>query len=176
MIELLLAIGIGSIVLASAAGLYLMGAGAYRKSAVERELAQNGRVAAERITREIRKTTEIAAALPENESEKISEIMFRDSEETEIKYIRYYLEGTMLRRQKKFYYFSSDPNKICVTWNSIGALGESPAIEIEGDEIAAENFLNIGFFGNSLVKMRFVLSKAGISFNLATAALGRNIN
>lgn len=176
-VEFLMAVGIASVVLASAAGLYLLGMNANKKSRMERELAQNGRVAIERITREIRQTSEIATLLPEQESDNpCSEILFRDGQSEEINYIRYYLEGDKLRRQEGFYYFSFDENKTHITWNSLGPGGESSQWEIERDEIAAENFLRVSFFGSPLVKMRFLLAKAEFKLNFASAVLGRNIN
>lgn len=177
LIELLLSIGIALVVLSSASALYLMGLRAYRKAAIDRELSQNGRISVERISREIRQTGEIATIMPETEDSNLSgEIMFRNGCEGEIKYIRYYLDGDKMRRQERFYYFSGDADKNHITWNSAGSGGESPVWEIITDEIVAENFSSIGFFGNSLVKMRFLLSKSDSILNMASAVLGRNIN
>lgn len=178
-IELLLAIGISSVILSSAAGLYLMGLNSFRKSAVERELIQNGRVAIERLSREIRQTGELAVSLPESESEALSEIIFRDGHDTsEINYVRYYLDGGDLYREFGYYYFSSDSEKNHVTYNSVDIGGSAPVWNVEDgqNQVVAENFSQIKFFGSPLVKIRMELSKAGTSLNLASAALGRNIN
>jgi len=177
LIELLLSIGIAAIVLSCASGLYLMGVNAYKKASIDRELAQNGRILADRISREIRQTSEIATDMPETEEDLSKEIMFRDGSDAEsINYVRYYLDGSNVRRQVRFYYFSADADKKHVTWNSSDAGGESPVWDVESDDIVAENFSSIGFFGNPLIRMRFLLSKSGASLNIASAALGRNIN
>lgn len=177
MVELLLAVGIGAAVLASASGLYLTGANVCRKAAAERELSRNGRAAIERITREIRQAEEIAMVISQQEEESSSEIMLRSGQdENALAYVRYYLEGIDLRRQEGFYYFESDPEKTPVPWNAAGHSGENPLWEINEDEIAAENFSKIEFFGNPLVRMRFSLRKAGVEINLASAALSRNMD
>lgn len=178
LIETLLAIGIASVILASSAGLYLMAVKASKKSRIEQELAQNGRIAAEKITREIRQTSEIASILPEIEPAiPYEELIIRDAlQSEEINYIKYYLDSGKLRRQEGFYYFSFDENKNHVAFNISGPSGETPLWNILNDEIAAENFIKISFFGYPLVKMRFTLSKAEFSVNFASAVLGRNIN
>lgn len=180
LIETIIAMGISTIIIASAAGLYLAGSNAYKRGSIERELVQNGFVAIDRISREIRQASGMATVLPEDESgEPAQEIMFRDGHnQTGIQYIRYYLSGSNLYREVRFYYFSSDYAKTHVTWDSIGVLEEKPVWENpeDGVQMVAENFSSLEFFGSPLIKMRFLLSKSNLTLNLASAVWGRNIN
>lgn len=178
LVETILAISIGIMIVLSASGLYAAGSSAYKAGNVEKELVQNGRVALDRISRDIRQTGDIASALPKSEADiPSSEIMFRDGHDPEnIRYIRYYLDGSDMRREIRFYYFDSDQKKTHVTWNSAGMSGESPVWEEEENSIIAENFSKLEFFGSPLVNIRLYLFKAGLPFNLASAVLGRNIN
>lgn len=180
LIELIIAMGISIIIIASASGLYLAGTNAYKRGSIERELVQNGTVAIDRISREIRQANGIATVLPEDESgNQAGEIMFRDGHSQDgIQYIRYYLSGSNLYREVRFYYFSFDYAKTHVTWDSSGPSGEKTVWENpeNGVQVVAENFSSLEFFGSPLVKMRFLLSKSNLTLNLASAVWGRNIN
>ncbi|TRZ77655.1 hypothetical protein D4R87_02310 [bacterium] len=178
MMETLLAVGIGTTIIAVAGSVYFMGVTTYRRKSLSAELVQNGRVAIDRMSREIRQTSEIAVDLPEEEIESLpSEIIFRNGHDAEeINYIKYYTDNGNLNREERFYYFSSDPDKTRVVCGAIGDSGEIPVWEVVKDQVIAENISNLGFFGGPLVHMNLILSKLDLNLYLATAVLGRDID
>ena len=177
MMETLLAVGIGTTVIAVAGSIYFMGVKTYRMKNLSAELVQNGRIAIDRMSREIRQTSEIAVTLPADEEESLpDEIIFRNGQTEDISYLRYYLNDGNLKREERFYYFESDPEKSHVICGAIGESGESPKWDTVKDQIVAENLSNLGFFGEPLVHIRLVLSKLNVNLYLATAVLGRGID
>jgi len=178
MMETLLSIGIGTTIIVVAGSMYFMGVKTYRRKSLSAELVQNGRVAIDRMSREIRQTSEIAVELPEEETEDLpEEIIFRDGhDEEDINYIRYYLDNGNLNREERFYYLESDPEKNHVVCGTIGDGGEVPIRITLKDQVVAENISSLGFFGEPLVHMRLILSKLDVNLYLATAVLGRGID
>jgi len=177
MMETLLAVGIGATIIAVAGSIYFMGVKTYRIKNLSAELVQNGRIAMDRMSREIRQTSEIAVTLPAEEEESLpDEIIFRDGHAEDIDYIRYYLNNGDLKREERFYYFESDAEKNHVICGAIGESGESPIWDTVKDQVIAENLSNLGFFGEPLVHIRLILSKLDVNLHLATAVLGRGID
>ena len=72
------------------------------------EISQNGRVFFDRLSRELRQTPEIVTGLPATKDvigfPPAEEIEFQDGHDIEtIEYIRYYLDGNLVKRQRKKY-------------------------------------------------------------------------
>ncbi len=178
MMETLLAVGIGTTIIVVAGSIYFMGVKTYRRKSLSAELVQNGRVAIDRMSREIRQTSEIAVELPEEEIDDLpTEILFRNGHDAEeINYVKYYMSNGNLNREERFYYFESDPEKTHVVCGAIGEGGELPVWGVVKDQVIAENISDLGFFGGHLVHMKLMLSKLDLNLYLATAVLGRGID
>jgi len=76
--ELLLIISFILIITSAISGINFLSQRAYRAGEVITEINQNGRVILERMTREIRQTTEVVTELPEDEVDPSEEILFQD--------------------------------------------------------------------------------------------------
>src|SRR5258708_6585507 len=95
LIELLVAVLVSSLLISATISIY----GLYRKSMLRDQSRadndQNGRVALDRMAREIRQANALVTALP------ASEIEFEDGHAGDLSYHRYYLSGTALELDTK---------------------------------------------------------------------------
>lgn len=167
LIEILIVAGLVVIILTAAIGVYLMGQKAYRVANVDAELIQNSRVVLDRLSREIRQTNEIVTQLSS------PEIEFQDGHTDALRYIRYFLDNTDLRRQIITYYFAFDP-ETPVRWDATDIDGNPSLQRIDEDKLQAEYFINLNFSENGVINIEMTLNKGDQTNNLATAVYGRN--
>jgi hypothetical protein len=176
LIETIVALGVTAMVVLTAFSAYFLHQKASQAGWVYIELAQNGRAALDRMSREIRQTPMIVTSLPLDASQPpANELTFQDGHEPErIKYITYYLDGDQLKRRVSYYYFTSDP-ATWVPYNSKDQAGNSPKMAILEDEVMARHFSSLGFYGEKVINVRFTLQKGTTSLSFQTAIWSRNL-
>jgi len=112
------------------------------------------------MAREIRQAKEVVTVLPATDSSAPNELQIEDGHNTsQIQYIRYYIDGTNLKRQIIVYYFDTDPSTY-VRWDDTDPFGGPSQTTLE-DRIIGENFSDIDFFGISDINIELVLTKQG---------------
>jgi hypothetical protein len=88
--------------------------------------------------------------------------------------LRYYLDGTDLRRSFIVYYFPSEPD-VYVTHNSVDQYGNPPEELITEDRIVGEYFNKLEFWSsNNLVYISLGLEKNQDTFSVDTSVFVRN--
>lgn len=142
------------------------------------EVVQNARIFLDRLTRELRQTPEIATPLPATKSEvgfpPASEILFQDGHGlTDIQYLKYYLDGNLLRRQRIVYHFPSESD-VYVHWNARDEFGTSPESEVLEERTIAEYISQLKFYGTSVTYIEVWVTKGGTDTHLLTGVWGRN--
>ena len=177
LLELIVAITVAIILFIIITLIYSANQRVFYNTDSKSELTQNGRVILDRLVRELRQTLEIVTTLPiDNSNPELipDEIEFQDGHDTsEIKYIRYYLDGTNLKKQIIAYYFVIDPDTY-VYYNAIGP-GEDVAVPIVlEDRIIGEYVQDIDFWGESLININLSLIKGTIRETIYTVIYGRN--
>ena len=144
------------------------------------ELIQNGRVIIDRLVREVRQAQKMVTNLPPNTSNPSSlpdEIIFQDGHDNSvIKYVRYYLDGSDLKRQVIAYYFNSDPDNY-VYWDATDkdAPHGPPTMTILEDRVIGEYVDDIEFWGSKLINVNLYLYKNNRSEIINTSVYGRNL-
>lgn len=172
LIEILVAMAAGTLILMALYSIYVVNSKSYRKSVNQQELAQNGRIAMERMTRDIRQTYEVIDTLPLIDTDPLnpppSHIQFQDGHETaQIQYIKYYLDGTNLRRQVFHYTLAGN----WVAWDTVGAVKSAPT----KDEIKADKIASLKFFGSTMINIDLQVANSEDTFSFKTKTWGRNI-
>jgi type II secretory pathway component PulJ len=176
LLEVTVSVSLLAISILLVGSLYSLAQRSYGKGSEKAELSQNSRVATERLSRELRQAAGIVTALPETESEPpAEEIFFQDGHDnSQITYLRYYLDGTNLIRQHKAYYFASEPDTY-VVWNSRDQNGNPPSeTEISG-QIVGEYFNSLEFWGmEGLINISANLNKGQSNVEITTSIYKRN--
>lgn len=175
LIEIMVTVGIFTIIILVTGALYSLAQTSYNIFEKEMELVQNGRVAYDRMSREMRQSVEVATSLSPDISSSSDELMFQNGHDTDIiNYIYYYLDGSDLRRAQLVYYFDEDPNTY-VRYNSTNEDGASPQQKVLQDRIVGEYFRKIEFWGEGgLVHASTTLEKDDKNFSLRTSIFSRN--
>jgi len=142
------------------------------------ELIQNGRIVLDRLSRELRQSVEIVTVMPVTKTDPLldppTEILFQDGHNlTDIQYIRYYLDGTDLKRQRIVYTFSEEPNTY-VYWDAIDAFSQSPDATVIDEKIIAEYISNIIYYGADLKNIEIFLNLGDSATHFFTSIWGRN--
>lgn len=144
------------------------------------ELSQNIRVSLDRISRELRQTTNVVTVLPATNSDPLNppaeEIFFQDGHDaSQITYIRYYLDGVNLMRKHTAYYFEPQIT-LYVSYNSIDQYGDPPVEKnIEEPVIVGEYFNKLNFWGSGgLINISIELEKNQNKLNIDSAIYSRN--
>lgn len=178
LIETIIALTMAILIIGIVTSVYLVSRNIYRRADLRSEIAQNGRVMLDRISRELRQTPAIVTTLPTaNSNPEIlpTEIIFQDGHDiSAIKYIRYYLENSDLKRQGIAYTFSADPETY-VDWRAVDENGNPPQANILEDKLIGEYLSDLEFWGNGLVNINLYLVKQGQTLILNTAIYGRNL-
>ncbi len=92
----------------------------------------------------------------------------------QITYIKYYLDGSNLKREYSAYYFSEDPG-VYVPYNSLDQLDDPPEHLTIEDRIVGEYFNQLYFWGDSgLVNIYLNLIKNQNNFEIETSIFSRN--
>jgi len=178
LIELTIAISVSVLLLLVVTATYLVGQKTYNQTDSRAEIIQNGRVIIDRLSREIRQTSDIITELPPNNNtpEVLPDgLTFQDGHETnQTKYIRYYLEDHTIKRQEIIYYFPEVPDTY-VYWHETNQEGNPPIMKITDDRIIGEYIDDIEFWGDKLININLYLSKNEETQIINTAIYGRNL-
>lgn len=186
LIELIIVVAIVGILATSLYSVYQISSKSAQRTSTQGELVQNGRIAMDRMIREIRQTNEIVDRGEEQSNNEINEIEFQDAHasEIEIQYIKYYLEGDKLKRQVLYYYFEAGIYAgVRVAWDDVDEDGKSPLGKEVKDEIIAEYIEGLEFYKGKdyyggeleLVNIDFNVQKDQIKIDFRSQALARNI-
>lgn len=175
LVEILTVVFLSVIIVAAGYSLYSMSYQSFKKNTASAELAQNARIALERMTRDIRQATDIVTDL----GAVSAEIEFQDGHTTTpIQYIDYKLVGSELQFTPVHYAFPSDPN----TWVKHdelinGSLPEriTPPPEIP-PEIKAQKITVLEFWGTKpTINISLTVSDGKTSYQFETSSYGRNL-
>ncbi|MFA6171873.1 MAG: type II secretion system protein [Patescibacteria group bacterium] len=152
---------------------------AYNKGATENELTQNIRVCLDRITREVRQSVQIITLLPavatDPENPPSNEIIFQDGHNiSQITYLRYYIDGSNIKRKHYAFYFDDDP-AVYVTHNSTDAYGNPPSEISLSDDIIGEYAEDMKFWGtDGHIFLSLSLTKNQKTIKIDTSIYSRN--
>lgn len=175
LIEVLVAVSIFVIIMMISGSLYVVAQRSYNYSESKMELVQNGRVAFDRISRELRQSVEIATDLATSSQTATQEILFQNGHDTEeTTYVYYYLDNTDLRRAELAYYFSEAPG-VYVKHNSRNEEDDLPEQTELENKIVGEHFRGLDFWQeDNLIQASSTLSQEGKIFHLKTGIYSRN--
>ena len=175
--EMLIAITVLVLIVITISGIFVLNQDVFRTTNTKAELLQNARTATDTMGREIRQAVELVTTLPANDSnpaEIAHELEFEDGHtDSQVQYIRYYLDGTDLKRQIKVYYFSTNPS-VYVHWNDVDPFGGPENTTID-DRLMAEFFSHLDFFGSENITIRMTLEKNRRTIDFQTIINPRNI-
>lgn len=190
--EMIVAITIFVLIIVAVYSAHTLSHRAYQEGERAAEITQNGRVILERMTREIRQAKEIITELPDDETGATSTIMFQDGHDiSTIRYIRYFKDGTNIKREEVAYYFSDDPSTY-VLWNARDENNDPPGGPdscdfeecpdcpptckiLEGPRIIGEYVNSLKLWGPPLINIFLALEKNDKTIDLKTKILGRNL-
>lgn len=178
LIELLVSFAAGLLIFTAVLGLFSIGRRTIDRGGAQSEITQNGRVALERISRELRQAQALVTRIPETATvpgfPPPSSLEFEDGHDgSALNYIRYHLEGALLYREVSYYSFSSAPTTH-VSYTTRDAYGNPPTKTVTTDEIIAEGFTKLEFFGDKTVTIRETLGTP-ISSTFQTTVTARNV-
>lgn len=169
LVELVVAIAGGVLVLFALLDIFFIARQALQTGGTREELVQNGRVALERLARDLRQADELVTALPANEIE------FQDGHDAAaLTYLRYSLQGGDLMRQSAYYSFPSNPT-VRVLFNATDESGNPPAKTVIETHPAAEYLTALQFTGTNPIFANLELSDSGITIPLTAAIFVRNL-
>lgn len=175
--EILIATIIALLTLTIVVSIFSLNQRVLRKSNTKAELTQNIRIAIDLMAREIRQAKELVTVLPPDNSNPAlvaHELKFEDGHtESQIQYIRYYLNNNLLKRQIIVYYFQSDPNTY-VYWDSSDPFGP-PAESVLQEHTLGEFFTAIDFYGEEEINIELTLEKNNEQVKMRTKIYPRNI-
>lgn len=160
--------------------LYSLGQNTYRRGGAEMEIWQNARATLDRMTREVRQAESLTTILPATDGDlnnpPANELQFQSGHDASaITYVRYYLDGADLMRQKIAYYFSIQP-EVYVACDSQDQFGNPPQSIILEDSLVGEYFTDLDFWqNNNLINIMIHLSKNDRVIDLMTSVYGRNL-
>ena len=179
LLEILVAVSISVLIVISIYGVYVVTSRSYHSTIAKAELAQNGRIALERLSRDIRQASDIVTTLPPTNSDLLNpppnHLLFQDGHYTYgIRYIEYRLNSQNLSRKVIHYYFSSDPTN-WVLWNAQDQFGNPPLESVDLDEIKADKIFDLDFYGTNLVNIDLSVTDTKNTFYFKTISLARNI-
>lgn len=179
LIEILVAMSISVLIVAVIYGVYVSSNRYYYKNLAQAELTQNGRIALERISRDLRQAVRIIASLPSNENDMLnpppSEIFFQDGHNTtKIQYIRYKLIDNTLKRELLHYYFATN-SSVWVNWNSKDQMQNPPIESIDESVVKADKISSLQFYGTKNITISLTVSDGINNFSFKTEVFGRNI-
>lgn len=180
LIEVVIALSIAALIFLLTSGVYIVSQKTYLQTDAKAEISQNGRVIIDRMVREIRQTPDIITQLPQTTADPDAlpnEILFQDGHDTsEIRYIRYFLDGTDIKRQLIVYYFPSDPTYYVHSYDTDKDEPHNPPIsQIMEEKVIGEYADDLEFWGDRLLNVNLYLSKNGQSTIMNTAVYGRNL-
>ncbi|KKR21755.1 MAG: hypothetical protein UT48_C0004G0011 [Parcubacteria group bacterium GW2011_GWE2_39_37] len=177
--EIVVSISLFLIIILMVSSIYSIVQKAYNQGSNEAELLQNARVTLDRMSRELRQSVKIVTSLPVSENDPlippINSIQFQDGHDlSQISYIRYYLDGTSLKRSQIGYYFNSDPTTY-VYWNSVDVGGGPPVEVVLNSSVVGEYFEDLNFWGSAgVINISISLQKNQKKFHVNSSVFTRN--
>lgn len=178
LIELIISVIISVLLLLMVVSMYNFSQNVYRQTDTKAEITQNGRVILDRLIRELRQTREVVTNLPltnDNPALLPSEIKFQDGHDiSDIRYRRYFLENSEIKKQTIEYYFAPNPT-INVYWDDLDAEGNPPDFRILEEKIIGEYVSDLEFWGDKFINIKLYLQKNNDTLTLMTGAYGRNL-
>lgn len=180
LIEIMISLSIVLLIFLLVTSVYTLNQKTYGKTDAKAEIVQNGRVILDRMVREIRQTPDIITQMPSTNSDPDqtpSEIMFQDGHDlSDIRYIKYYLDGTDIKRQIIVYYFPRQSDYYVRVYDTDKEAPHGPPTEqILEEKIVGEYADDIEFWGNGLINISLNLSRSEESAIITTAVYGRNL-
>lgn len=175
LLEMIVALSLFTIAIIMVTSLYSLSQRSYSQASAKAELSQNARVVMDRITREIRQSRGMVTDLNSSRDSSVHQIMFRDGHDTDqIVYIKYYQDGTDIRRSEISYYFEEEED-VNVRYNTTNESGELPEERIIRDRLVGEYFQDVDFWGTEKsVNIYLGLEKDKKTFGVYTNAYRRN--
>lgn len=177
--ETMVSIAIFIMVILLTGSIYSLSQTSYGKSSDLAELTQNNRVFLDRLSRELRQSIDIITALPPTISDPFNppadQIIFQDGHDlSQITYLRYYLNGALLMRERQAYYFDTEPSTY-VAYGSLDQSGQPATKIILENRVIGEYFQQLKFWGaNGLINIQLKLTKNTNVFEIKTSAFARN--
>jgi len=176
--EIVSVVGLATLAVLLIYQIFIISQNAFKSGDQNLEIAQNGRIFLDRITREIRQTPEIATNLPATNNEEgfppADEILFQNGHDTaDIRYIRYFLDDQTVKRQEIAYFFTAEPETY-VYWNSEDEFDDPPESSVLDEKIIAEYITDLDFYGSALTYIDVWLVKQDSDLHLFTGVWGRN--
>lgn len=174
--ELLLSIAIFIIVIVSITAIYISGQNLYGEAQTRAELLQNGRVLSERLTRELRQAREVVTSIPSLYENATSTVLFEDGHiDNNYHYIRYFKDGSLVKREVVGYYFSDDGSETLVSWDSIPPEGQSlEEKNLENAQIVSEFINSFSIWSAEPIMIEIILENNGRTIPIRTSCSVRN--
>jgi prepilin-type N-terminal cleavage/methylation domain-containing protein len=178
-VELLVTITLSAIVISAAVGTYSAFRKAVARDHAKVSIAQNARVAFDRMSREVRQTPDVVTEFPVSSSDVLiaqpGEIEFEDGHAQDLTYHRYYVSGSVLKMDTLDYYFASASSKR-VKAGSVGAGGITPVRRVLSTQDIAENVHSLSFYGGKPVEFIMITADGfGQTFTVRTKLFERNL-
>lgn len=168
-LETLVALAGGVILLFGVFELFSLSRRSLAASNANAEMVQNGRVALERIARDLRQGSELLNTLPS------AEIEFLDGHNPDaFNYLRYYLTENMLYRELSYYSFASDP-QTHVRHSARDINNQPPQKTIVQTDPVAEYITSLNFSGTNPLAIRISLTRSLRAASFSTSIFSRNL-
>ncbi|MEK7653308.1 MAG: prepilin-type N-terminal cleavage/methylation domain-containing protein [Patescibacteria group bacterium] len=178
LLEVLIALAVTMLVFLLIFSIYHLSQGAYQRTDVKAELTQNGRVILDRLVRELRQTPDVVTVLPLDDTDPDAlpnGILFEDGHNvSEIKYLKYLLNGTEMQKQVVVYHFADAPDDY-VHHDDTDQYGNPPTDEVLETKVIGEYVSDIEFWGSGAINIKLYLTKNGQTEIMNTIVYGRNL-
>lgn len=175
LIELIVGLAGGLLIFVGLLNIFTISQRALAKGNDIAEVAQNGRITLERLSRELRQAEELVTNIPEDSENPASQVEFQDGHNpTELTYIRYYINNNALHRELSYYSLSTSPG-VRVHFRAIDENGNPATKTVTEDEIIAEYIQSVGIWGTNLIQILVTLQKNTVTTVMSTSLYGRNL-
>lgn len=173
--EVLTAIIIGMLIILIVSNVFILHQRVFQKGNIKAELIQNGRIATDLISRELRQAKKIVTTLSTDSASAPNALLFEDGHNlTALQYIQYDIdESGNLHRKLYVYYFDSDPSTY-VHYDDVDAFG-SPVQMLLEDKVVAEYINELKFWGNGNIMVELNLEKQTQQATVNTTINPRNL-
>jgi prepilin-type N-terminal cleavage/methylation domain-containing protein len=165
LVELLVAIIISSLLIGMTASIYSLFRRSMAADQAKADIAQNARVAMDRLSRELRQTPDIVTEFPTDPSDtsvsQPGEIEFENGhastgDDDYLTYHRYYIDRGVLKLDVKEYYLADDPDHR-VRWNSPG----SPLSDVISTQDIATGVQSLVGYENQTLQLTLTTTDGG---------------
>jgi prepilin-type N-terminal cleavage/methylation domain-containing protein len=171
--EMLVAIAISLIIIASLATVYYISQKSFKSGSSKIDLSQNARIGLDKISRELRQTNSVISTLPptgtDSSNPPATEIAFQNATSSQIQYIDYHIVSNNLNRKVYHYYSGSSSN--WVSYNTSGA-----TYQLDQDLTIANNIASIQFYGQSTITIILKAQFGSDSVQLQDEISPRNLS